>query len=334
MATIVDVAKRAGVAVTTVSRVMNNKGQVRPQTRDRVLTAMAELRYRPSPAARGLPRGRLHTISIVVPFVTHPSTVARVQGMVHGFRDIDLPVGIFDVEAPHHKSEHLAMLASSYRPEGAVIVSLLPDPGELERFRDAGICPVFVDVEVDRFSSVFINNHAGGILATRHLIALGHERIAFVGDTEDRRFGFNSSTMRQKGYQAALTEATLDDDGRYVSVGEHGRNAGKRLAAELLALPTRPTAVFASSDTQAFGVLEAARDAGIRVPEDLSVIGFDDIEAAQYLGLTTVRQPLYESGLVAASLVVEHMENPDCSPSRMELELEVIVRTSTAPPRS
>lgn len=334
MATIIDVAKRAGVAVTTVSRVMNNKGQVSAATRDRVLAAIEELAYTPSPAARSLPRGRMHTISVVVPFVTNPSAVARVQGMVQGFRDIDLPVSIFDVEAPHHKAEHFSMLATSYRPEGAIIVSLRPNAQQLDQFSAAGICPVFVDADVDRFSCVLIDNRAGGALATEHLIELGHERIAFVGDFEDPEFGFESSTSRRQGYRAALAAANLECNPEYERMGEHGRGVSRGLAEELLALRRPPTAVFASSDTQAFGVVEAARDAGLRVPDDLSVIGFDDIESARYTGLTTIRQPLYESGLTAARLVTEHLANPDCAPDRVELELEVIVRTSTAPPSS
>lgn len=311
---------------------MNNKGQVSDQTRDRVQTAIEDLGYRPSPSARSLPRGRVQAISVVVPFVAHPSAVARVQGMVYGFRDIDLPVSIFDVEAPHHRAEHFAMLASSYRPEGAVIVSLQPDAQQLEQFSAAGICPVFIDHEVDDFSCVLIDNHRGGFMATRHLIDLGHERIAFVGDVEGFGFGFDSSTTRRLGYRDALAESDLEWDVAYERIGQHGQQASRRLAEELLGLPNRPTAIFASSDTQAIGVMEAAQEAGLRIPQDLSVMGFDDIESARYLGLTTVHQPLYESGLAAARLVTEQITDPDRAPTRVELDLEVIVRRSTAPP--
>lgn len=332
VATIVDVADRAGVAITTVSRVINKKENVSVATRDRVTAAIEELNYRPSPAARSLPRGRVHTIAVVVPFVTHPSAVARVQGIVHGFRGTDIPVSIFDVEAPQHQAEHFSLLASSYRPEGAVIVSLLPTAAEIARFGDAGICPVFVDTEVDGFSSVTIDYYAGGRMATRHLIDLGHERIAFMGDIENLDIAINSSAERRRGYRTAMDEAGLDRPAEYELVGEHGRVAGRQMAEELLVMPLRPTAVFIASDTQAMGVMEAANGVGIRVPDELSVIGFDDVESAGYLGLTTVSQPLYESGLVAAHLVSEQLANPGCDPSRVELNLEVIVRSTTAPP--
>lgn len=332
MATIIDVAKRAGVAVTTVSRVINDKGQVKEETRERVLAAIDELDYRPSPAARSLPRKRAHAVSVLVPFVTHPSAVARVQGIVHGLRNTDLPVTILDVEKPAHQSEHLDTLASSYRPEGAVIISLVPSEGQLARFGEVGLCPVFIDADVPDFSRIFIDDHTGGVLATDHLISLGHRRIAFVGDTENASFGFESSAKRHSGYCDALRSAGYEPQALYQRTGPHGRDAGRLIARELLALPEAPTAVFASSDTQAIGVMEAAKETGLSVPRDLSVIGFDDIEISAYLGLTTVRHPLYESGLIAADLVIEHMRDPGCPPRTVEQELEVIVRSTTGPP--
>lgn len=334
VATIIDVAERAGVAVTTVSRVMNNKGQVREETRRRVLAAIEELNYRPSPAARGLPRRRVHTVAVVVPFVTHPSAVARVQGIVQGFRDLDMPVSIFDVETPQHEVEHFAMLASGYHPEGAVIVSLRPSKDQLDSFRDVGLCPVFLDLNVDGFSSVFIDDYAGGLMATQHLIDLGHERIAFIGDAEGQGFGFDSSTNRRLGYRGALESAGNKWRTEYERVGEHGRSASHVLTGELLELREPPTAIFASSDTQAMGILEAARDLGLAIPHQISVIGFDDIESARYIGLTTVSQPLIESGQAAAELVREHIDDPLCKPTQVQMGLEIVVRDSTAPPGS
>ena len=329
VATIIDVANRAGVAVTTVSRVMNNKGQVASETRDRVLAAIKDLQYRPSPAARSLPRRRMHAISIVVPFITNPSAVARVQGMVQGLRDIDFPVSILDVEKPEHQDEHFDMLSSSLRPEAAVVVSLHPSERHLAAFKEAGLCPVFVDAEVPGFSNVFIDDRRGGRLATEHLLSLGHRKIGFIGDREDGQFGFTSSLRRRQGYRDALLAAGLEPDLRYEKTGMHGRAPSRILARELLALADPPTAVFAASDTQAIGVLNAAGDAGLRVPADVAIIGFDDIEVAEYLGLSTVRHPLYESGLQAAELVIEHLRNPGCSPRSVGLDLEVVARASS-----
>jgi len=299
-----------------------------------VLAAIDELNYRPSPAARSLPRGTIHTVAVVVPFVTHPSAVARVQGIVQELRDLDMPVSIFDVETPRHEDELLEMLSTSYRPEGAVIISLRPSERQLEGIRQAGLCPVFLDADIESFSSVFIDDHLGGVLATEHLIAQGHTRIAFIGDIENQSFGFESSKKRRHGYRDALERAGIEWRTDYERLGEHGRERSRALTRELLALPEPPTAIFASSDTQAIGVLEAAREDGVEVPSQLSVVGFDDIESARYFGLTTIRQPLTESGHAAAKLVRKHMNDPMCAPEKVPLGLEMISRSSTAPPGS
>jgi LacI family transcriptional regulator len=252
--------------------------------------------------------------------------------MIHGFRHTGLPVTILDVEKPEQQDEHFDLLASSLRPEGAVIVSLLPTEQQLESFRNAGTCPVFIDAEVADFSRVFVDDRHGGLLATRHLTELGHRRIGFLGDDEGGRFGFTSSTKRRQGYRDALAAAGIDRNPDHERTGPHGRDTSRRLARELLNLLEPPTAIFASSDTQAIGVLDAAKEAGLQVPRDLSIVGFDDIEIAEYLGLSTVRHPLYESGLLAAELVVEHIRNPGSPPQSVEQELEVIARATTGPP--
>ena len=331
MATIRDVAKRAGVTKPTVSRVLNDSAPVRPETRARVEAAIHELAYRPSAVARGLARGRLHMIAVVVPFVTHPSVVARVRGMVNAFREGRIPISIYDVEHGEDLDEHLAALTSYLRPEGVVVISLHPTPSQLERMRAVGIQAVFVDAEAPGWSSVAIDDLAGGAMATQHVLDIGHRRIGFIGDPEDNAFGFTSSHLRRMGYRRALEARDVAIDGALERTGPHGRQTAAALAEELLALAEPPTAIFAASDTQALGVLDAAASRGISVPSDLSVIGFDDIEAAEYAGLTTVRQPLTRSGLEAALLLEAQMRDPGREPTRVELPLELVTRRTTAP---
>jgi LacI family transcriptional regulator len=335
VATIADVARRAGVTKPTVSRVLNNSAPVAHDTRSRVLAAIEELGYQPSVVARGLARGRLHTIAVVVPFVTHPSAVARVQGMVNGFRESDMPVSLYDVERREDLDQHLLALTSHVRPEGAVIVSFRLSPVDLDRLNAANIPTVFLDVDVEGWPSVVTDDRAGGAMATRHLVELGHSRIGFVGDPEDGEFGFSSSRERRTGYRQALAEQRIEPVPGHERMGPHGREVASELADELLALPQRPTAIFAASDTQAIGVLEAAQRRGLRVPQELSVIGFDDIEAAAHLGLTTVRQPLAASGLEAARQVLDRVQSPHLAAIRHVLPLELVTRrtTTTAPER-
>lgn len=331
MVTIHEVARHAGVAVATVSRVMNNTGQVREATRHRVLAAVAELGYEPNRSARGLARGRLATIAALVPFVTHPSAFARVQGMVEVCREQKLPVSLFDVESPDHQGEHLRALTGDLRPEGLVIVSLHPTGQEWEWLRAAGLRPVMVDAEQEGCSTVCIDDEAGGRLATEHLLELGHQRIAFIGDLEPDRFGFTSSQRRHRGYLASLAAASVPAPEEYQRTGPHGRAMARRHARDLLALPEPPSAVFAASDTQALGVLEAARERGLRVPEDLSVIGFDDVDVAAHAGLTTVHQPLNESGRQAARIVNEERDDPGQPAQQHTLKIHLVSRHTTAP---
>jgi DNA-binding LacI/PurR family transcriptional regulator len=172
---------------------------------------------------------------------------------------------------------------------------------------------------------VCIDDVAGGRLAAEHLLELGHDRIAFVGDDENGAWGFTSSARRRAGAASAVAEA----GGRLiVRRGPHGRSHARSLAARLLALDDPPTAIFAGSDLQAVGVLEAAQAAGVGVPDELSVIGFDDVELARYVGLTTVAQPLESSGAQGARLLIEAMRG---APRRTcELDLRIVRRATTA----
>ena len=332
MPTIKDVAIRAGVTKPTVSRVLNNSAPVKRETRARVEAAILELGYRPSAVARGLARGRLHTVAVVVPFVTRPSVVARVRGMLNGVRESRIPISLYDVEQREDLDEHMDALARHLRPEGVVVMSLHPTMAQLDRLREAGVPTVFVDAEAPGWSSVAIDDRAGGSLATRHLLELGHRRIAFIGDPEDNEFGFTASHNRRLGYRSALEEFGVRPDPDLERMGPHGRQVAEALADEALGRPDPPTAIFAASDTQGLGVLDAAQRRGLRVPEDLSVIGFDDIEVAGYAGLSTVRQPLARTGLEAARLLQDEMRDPTRGPTRLELPLELVPRRTTAPP--
>jgi DNA-binding LacI/PurR family transcriptional regulator len=175
---------------------------------------------------------------------------------------------------------------------------------------------------------VSIDDVEGGRMAVEHLVGLGHRRIGFIGDDEDNPFGFTSSARRRLGAETAAAAAGAE---LLVRRGPHGGQQARRMAAELLALDEPPTAVFAGSDRQALGVLEAAADAGLDVPADLSVVGFDDVEVARYAGLTTVAQPLEESGERGAKLLLGTLEGVPGGAERLSLRL--IVRRTTAAPR-
>jgi len=330
--TIHDVARRAGVGVGTVSRMVNGGHQVGPRTAARVQAAIDELGYLPSRKGRAFARGRTASIAVLVPFVTHPSAVERVSGLIDGFRSTGLPVSLADVESPEHQHEHLAALAGDLRPEGLVVVSLRLTAQEIADLHHGGVRPVLIDAEAEGLTSFVVDDLAGGRIAVEHLLDLGHRRVAFVGDLEHDRFGFVSSELRHRGYVEALTGAGIDRRDDYERTGRHGQDTACQQARELLSLRQPPTAVFAASDTQALGVLQAVREVGLRVPRDLSVIGFDDIAVAELTGLTTVHQPLVESGRRAATAVIEQMADPDRPADRVVLPTRLVERDTTAPP--
>jgi DNA-binding LacI/PurR family transcriptional regulator len=332
MPTIRDVAERAGVGVGTVSRVVNGGLHVSPKTQARIQAAIEELGFRPSRRGQSFARGTTAGVVVLVPFVTHPSAVERVSGLIHGLRSSTLPLSVADVEVPQHQHDHLVSLADDLRPEGLVVVSLRLSEAEQLALDAAGIRPVLVDTEAPGLSSIVVDDEEGGRLGTRHLLDLGHRRIGFVGDLERDPFGFTSSERRHRGYLQALEAAGVPRDPDLERTGKHSQDDARGQAAALFALPQPPTAVFAASDTQALGVLQAAREAGLRVPADVSVVGFDDIAVADLVGLTTVRQPLVESGVRAAELVLAQAADHTHPVEQVELPLELRVRGTTAPP--
>jgi DNA-binding LacI/PurR family transcriptional regulator len=345
--TIADVAGHAGVGAGTVSRVLNNSSKVSDATRERVLASIAELEYHPSPLARGLSRGRCQTVGVVVPFFTQPSAIERLRGVVAALDGSRHDLVLFNVESPTHLEEHFLSLARRDRADGLLIMSVPPPFDHLARLTAAGVPVVLVDAAGGHVSgesgragipsvpSVGIDDVEGGRIATRHLVDLGHVRIAFIGDDPANPFGFTSSTRREHGYHQVLAEAGLaddpDHDHDYVCYGAHDRLVGEGLAANLLALRPRPTAIFAASDMQALGVLEAARRLGLSVPGDLSVVGFDDVEISAYAGLTTVRQPLFDSGHHGARLLLDALQGEGLpSPGVHELDIHLVERSTTA----
>lgn len=333
MATIQDVARAASVGVGTVSRVLNGSPLVSDATRARVQQVIDDLGYRPSPLARALSTGRSSTVAVVAPFFTRPSVVQRLRGMsdVLGHSDFDLV--LFDVESPEQRDRHYELADRAGRVAGMIVVSLAVPAERAAALAASPVPVVFVDRRVSGLPHVHVDDVAGGRMATEYLLRLGHRRVAFVGDRYDDHFGFTSSGDRRTGYLEAMSAAGLEPPDEHVRAAQHGREQATRMTRELLALDEPPTAVFAASDHQALGVLEAARAAGVAVPEDLSVIGYDDLEVAPYLGLTTVRQPLYESGVSAAEILLAELSGEEQAGSGVELQLSVVERATTAPPR-
>jgi DNA-binding LacI/PurR family transcriptional regulator len=326
--TIRDVARHAGVSVATVSRVLNDVPVVRTEMRERVNAAIGELGYRPSSTARSLSLGRAQAIGVVAPFFTSPSVIERLRGVVERVGERGYDLMLYDIEAPIHRVDAFRDFARRARVDGLLVLSLPLLADEVAALRRENLPVVLVDAEHDGVAHVAIDDVRGGELAAEHLLTRGHRRIGFVGDVAANPFGFTSSERRRRGLRVALERAGIVPDAALERLGRHDRADARVLATDLLGGEHRPTAVFAASDTQAIGVLEAARSLGLRVPEDVAVIGFDDIEVASLLELTTVRQPLRQSGARGADLLLSAIEGG--TPPRAALEpLTVIQRRTT-----
>ncbi len=333
--TIRDVARKAGVSAGTVSRAVNDSPLVRPETRQRIIEIVKEMGYTPNPAARRLSIGKTLTIAVMVPFFTTPSVSERLSGAISLLSGTEYDLVIRDIETPQQRDVCFATIPSRKQIDGLLIISLSPRDSEVVSLLRAEVPVVMIDADhpaLSSFSRVVVNDVAGGRMAVEYLLQLGHMRIGFVGDNADNPYNFVSSRDRYWGYCQALTAANIPIRAAYYAAGDdHGRREARIQAQQILSLSDRPTAILAASDVQAIGVLEAAGDVGLRVPQDLSVMGYDDLEIADMLGLSTIHQPLFESGQRGVELLLEKLEDPEVLPVYEVMPTDLVVRRTTAP---
>jgi DNA-binding LacI/PurR family transcriptional regulator len=274
-------------------------------------------------------------VAVVVTHLTRPSAAVRVAGALRVLAEQGYDTILCNVESPAERDRHLETLVPTHRADGILAISLPLARGQLAPLVRAGVALVSVDGAAPGIPRTGCDDRAGGRLAAEHLIGLGHRRIGFVGDAPSPRppagLGFASSENRLRGFHRALTAAGLAADPGLVRRGEHSSAAAAEHAAQLLKLPSPPSAIFAASDTQAIGVLAAADRLGVPVPGQLSVVGFDDIESAAMLGLTTVAQPLARSGAEGARRLCALLRGERVSPLCQELPLELLPRASSGP---
>lgn len=330
--TIGDVARLAGVGRGTVSRVLNDRANVDPVTRERVLAAIRELDFVPSHTARRLSLRRTQTVAVIIPFLARPSAVERFRGIEEALSRASYDPLVFNIETAGRREAVFRDLPRPERVDGLIIVSLSPHESELARIERSGLPTILVDAHHRSLPRVVGNDVLGGRLAAQHVIRLGHRRIAFMGDYSRTAMAFTSSRLRLTGVRSALKTAGIRLPQSLVGTGEHSRRRAAELATRMLTSSNPPTAIVCASDTQAAGVLEAAAALGLRVPQDLSVTGYDDLDLADHLGLTTVHQPLFESGVRAVGRLLRLLDGVSTDPLREVQDISLVVRRSTAPP--
>ncbi|MEV0096669.1 LacI family DNA-binding transcriptional regulator [Streptomyces sp. NPDC050738] len=327
--TITEIARAAGVSVPTVSRVVNGRSDVAPQTRARVEDLLREHGYRRRPTAPG---DRAALLDLVFNDLDSPWAVEIIRGV----EEVAHAAGMGTVvSAIHDRAGSARQWMKNLRArasDGVILVTSVLEPGLHEELHRLGVPLVVVDPAgsptLDA-PTVGATNWAGGMAATEHLLALGHRRIGFIAGPPR----LLCSRARLDGYRAALEGAGIAVDDALIVQGDFYHASGFAGAEQLLALQEPPSALFASSDQMALGAIEALRRRGLRVPEELSVVGFDDLPEVRWSAppLTTVRQPLTEMGKVAARTVLRLAKGEELDSPRVELATELVLRASTAP---
>jgi LacI family transcriptional regulator len=332
--TIREVADEAGVSIATVSRVLNGRDDVAPETRELVSRVIQRRGYIANRGARALSAGRTGLVGLLVPLVFPAYFSAILAGATEALQEHDLRAVLSPTGHEHDREVTLLDRLMHGLTDGALIVLPEESSDELERLVDAGYHFVVVDPLMpldDRIASVSAAHTSGADQAMKHLLALGHRRIAII--TGPR--GWVATEDRRRGYQAALAAAGILPDPELEVESNFEIDGGELAAGVLLDLSEPPTAIFAFNDNHAIGAIQAARARGLRVPEDLSIVGFDDVEHATIVTprLTTVRQPLAEMGRTAVSLLMRLLERHSLETLHVELATRLVVRESTAPPR-
>jgi len=332
--TIIEVAAEANVSYGTVSRVINNNVHVKQETRDRVLKAMQRLGFFANRQARSLAGGRTNSVGVLVPDLG----TGYIGEIIHG---IDAEMGLCDLDLVLYTTHRTASKEANYvtnLAKGMVDGLLLVLPRNPADFIDTLKQRNFPFVFIDHRGigqdcpTVGATNWQGGFNATEYLVRLGHQRVGFITGWMD----LGCALDRLDGYRSALRTYHIPEDPHLIYEGTFNQQDGFAGASSLLDLPDPPTAIFASNDVMAMGVMDAVRNRGLRVPEDISVIGFDDIPQAALVhpALTTIRQPLETMGRVATQMLIELMHEPQKKAGRIELPTELIVRDSCQAPRT
>jgi LacI family xylobiose transport system transcriptional regulator len=323
--TIADIAIAAGVSIPTVSKVVNGRADVAPATRARVERLLREQGYRRRGPSRD---ARSELLELVFNELESPWAIEIIRGVEDVAREHGLGVVLSAREGPGALGRSWVTAVASRRSAGVILVVSEVTREQIAQLTARGIPFVIVDPADDPdpdVPSVGATYWNGGVTATRHLLELGHRRVGMIGGPRH----YLSSRARVDGYRAALETAGAPVDPALVRHGDFHVEGGYEQGRELLSLPEPPSAIFAGSDLQAFGLYQAARELGLQIPSQLSVIGFDDLPMARWAWppLTTIRQPLTEMGATAARIVIDQTGD-----RRVELATSLVVRQSTAPP--
>lgn len=331
--TIYDVAGRAGVSIATVSRVLNGSDRVSAEVRARTLAAVDELHYVPRAEARDRARKQVGRLGVLSPHFTADSFVDRLRGVATALVGLPYELVVYDVTTRAQRDRYLSNVTLTNQVDGLIVIGLPFDEEIAARLLRRGVEIVQIMTKAQpyshHFTTILIDDGAAGRMAAEHLLSRGHRRLGFVGGSEPIDTAANFGSTNLDGFRQALALAGVPLPDAYVSLAPFGLEQARSQAHSLLGLEEPPTAIYAASDTQAIGVLSAARQRGLSVPGDLALLGFDDIEIAEFIGLSTIGQPLKESGRLAVEYLLQQLAEPGQPVQQIDMPLTLKERMTT-----
>ncbi|HEX9389125.1 MAG TPA: LacI family DNA-binding transcriptional regulator [Anaerolineales bacterium] len=323
--TIQDVAKTAGVSVSTVSRVLNGKVDVASETQDRIRSVIDDLGYTTNLAARSMRSFKKNMVGLIMPDIAYPFAIEVMKGVNRAIAESEFDLLVYttgDVRKSgraSHEQKYVSLLSNSIT-DGVIIVA--PVTGAFST--DAPIVSIDPLMSDPNYPSVHATNYQGATDAMNYLLGLGHTRIGFISG----RAELESSNRRLKGYRDAIEKAGLSIDEKLIASGDYTTETGAKCAHELLSREDPPSAIFASNDQAAMGIFQVAQEMGIRIPEDLSVIGFDNIMESKYMRLTTVDQFISEMGFVATQMLIKLINGEPLDSQTYKMQTQLVIRNS------
>ncbi len=327
--TIYDVASLAGVSISTVSRVLNSPGSVSPASKKKVIEAMTILDFVPKADAVARARKDFKRIGVVAPFFTSPSFVQRIRGIMSALTTTVYELIIYSIATKEQLQDYYAALPPTRKVDGLIILALPVQDEDVARFKASNLPVVLVEIHHPGLSGILIDNRYGGKIAAEYLIKKGYNSLGFLGEGGQPAYSLHATDQRLEGYRAAIEKNGHSLETGFIVFHKFGMAPAIEAVKKLLNGRTRPDAIFTSSDIEAAAVLKVARELHISIPGDLAVIGFDDIDMADYMGITTINQSLDDSGRTAVELLLEKMRNPDRPARNIMLDLTIVERFTT-----